>query len=691
MKTLLGLIISSALVGCSMNQISPLPENSTLVVEAARNEAFRPQIHFSPKEKWMNDPNGMFYLDGEYHLFFQHNPDASTWGPMHWGHAVSKDLMHWEELPIALYPDELGTIFSGSAVVDVENTSGLGSKDNPPIVALYTYHNASMEKQGKIDYQTQALAYSLDKGRTWEKYVNNPVIDNPGIKDFRDPKVMWHEPSGKWVMVLAQKDHIGFYSSDNLIDWSLESTFGEEIGSHGGVWECPELLLLPVEGTDESRYVLLVSISPGGPNGGSATQYFVGDFDGKEFVLDAKWQSELSPTVANFPKGTVFDNFEDGADKWTQQGNAFVDAPTEGGHANQPPPTGYSGDYLVNSFADEDRAQGTLTSETFTLFEPYINFKIGGGHHPDRVGVQLVVEGDIVKSETGLNRETLHYASWDVSQWQGKSAFLRIIDNESESWGHTYIDDIVFASEPATNRIEPAIWLDHGTDNYAGVTFFKSPESNESRPIFMGWMSNWLYANDVPTEIWRSAMTLPRTLHLVKTSKGLRVRSQLVDEVDRLVEASTKSPILKAGQAMSLSSLDSNGRESALRYAFDVQGNSPSPISIRLENQSGEFVDIEIDQQRSLVSLNRSHSGETSFNEHFGKVQKAELTTTSDSYNVTIIVDRSSLELFIDNGTTVMTALVFPKTVYETLHVAPNSQSIHRLSIDRLGSVWSSN
>lgn len=691
MKTLLGLIISSALVGCSMNQISPLPEDSTLMVEAARNEAFRPQIHFSPKEKWMNDPNGMFYLDGEYHLFFQHNPDASIWGPMHWGHAVSKDLMHWEELPIALYPDELGTIFSGSAVVDVENTSGLGSKANPPIVALYTYHNASMEKQGRIDFQTQALAYSLDKGRTWEKYSNNPVIENPGIKDFRDPKVMWHEPSEKWIMVLAQKDHIGFYSSDNLIDWSLESTFGEDIGSHGGVWECPELLLLPVEGTDESRYVLLVSISPGGPNGGSATQYFVGDFDGKKFVLDTKWQSELSPTVANFPKGTVFDNFEDGAEKWTQEGNAFADAPTMGGHANQPPPSGYSGDYLVNSFADEDRAQGTLTSETFTIFEPYINFKIGGGHHPDRVGVQLVVEGNIVKSETGLNREMLHYASWDVSQWQGKSAFLRIIDNESESWGHTYIDDIVFASEPATNRIEPAIWLDHGTDNYAGVTFFKSPESDEARHIFMGWMSNWLYANDVPTEMWRSAMTLPRTLHLVETSKGLRVRSQLVEEVGKLVEASTESSLLVAGKAMSLSSLDNTGRESALRYSFEVQGSSPSPLLIRLENQSGEFVDIEIDHQQSKVLLNRSNSGETSFSEHFGKVQKAELATTSDSYNVTIIVDRSSLELFINDGTTTMTALVFPKSVYETLRVGPDSQSLHQVSIERLGSVWSSN
>ncbi|GGW81796.1 glycoside hydrolase family 32 protein [Alteromonas halophila] len=690
MKTMLGLIISTALVGCSMNQTSPLPESPAHHVEAERNEAFRPQVHFSPSEKWMNDPNGMFYLDGEYHLFFQHNPDESVWGPMHWGHAVSKDLMHWEELPIALYPDELGTIFSGSAVVDWNNTSGLGTKDNPPIVALYTYHNAEMEKQGAIDHQTQALAFSLDKGRTWEKYSGNPVIENPGIKDFRDPKVMWHEPSEKWVMVLAQKDHIGFYSSDNLIDWSLESTFGKEIGNHGGVWECPELLLMPVEGTNESRYVLLVSISPGGPNGGSATQYFVGDFDGKEFVLDSAWQRELAPTVATFPQGTVFEDFEGGVGKWTSEGNAFADAPTDGGHATQPPPTGYSDEFLANSFADEDRATGTLTSDPFTISKPFINFRIGGGHHPDRVGIQLVVDGEVVRSETGVNRETLHYASWDVSQWQGKSALLRIIDKESGSWGHTYIDDIVFAKSPASNRIEPAIWLDHGTDNYAGVTFFNSPDSKEKRHVFMGWMSNWLYANEVPTEKWRSAMTLPRSLNLVNTGEGLRVRSKLVDEVDNLVEASAESSKLASGETISLSAIDSTGRESALRYSFEVPGDATSAVSIRFENENGEFVDIKIDQQKSEVLLDRSKSGETSFNDKFGKVQQGVLTTTSDAYNVTVVVDRSSLELFIDNGTTVMTSLVFPESVYDTMRVEANSQAVHQISVERLASVWSS-
>lgn len=690
MKTILGLFMSSALVGCSMSQSIPQSVSPTSLVEGTHNETFRPQVHFSPNEKWMNDPNGMFYLDGEYHLFFQHNPDASVWGPMHWGHAVSKDLVHWEELPIALYPDELGTIFSGSAVVDWNNSSGLGTKENPPIVALYTYHNANMEKEGRIDFQTQALAYSLDKGRTWKKYSGNPVIKNPGIKDFRDPKVMWHEPSEKWVMVLAQKDHIGFYSSENLIDWSLESVFGEDIGGHGGVWECPELLLMPVEGTNESRYVLLVSISPGGPNGGSATQYFVGDFDGKKFVLDTDWQKELAPTPAKFPEGLVFDNFENGAEKWTSDGNAFANAPTNGGHASQPPPTGFSGEYLVNSFADEDRAMGTLTSEKFTISEPFINFKIGGGDHLDKVGIQLVVDGNIVKSETGRNRETLHFASWNVSEWLGKSAFLRIIDQEPGSWGHTYVDDIVFADTPAMNRIEPAVWLDHGTDNYAGVTFFNSPDSEEKRHIFMGWMSNWLYANEVPTEKWRSAMTLPRSLHLVDTGNGLRVRSQLIDELDNLVEASTKTTTLLEGEAISLSAIDKSDRESALRYSFDVQGKPASLVSVRFENDSGEFVDLKIDLKNSAVLLDRSRSGETSFHAKFSALQVGELTTTSDSFGVSLVIDRSSIEVFIDNGTTVMTSLIFPESVYDTMRVMADSQPVQQVSIERFSSVWSS-
>jgi len=247
------------------------------------SEQYRPQVHFSPKEHWINDPNGMVYYEGEYHLFYQYYPDSTIWGPMHWGHAVSTDLIHWEELPIALYPDSLGWIFSGSAVIDWENTTGFGTRENPPMIAIFTYHNMDGEKAGRNDFQTQGIAYSLDKGRTWTKFEKNPVLPNPGIRDFRDPKVIWHKESEKWIMALAVLDHVNFYSSPNLIDWTLESEFGAEIGAHGGVWECPDLFPLQIEGTDETKWVLLVSINPGGPNGGSATQYFVGDFDGHIF------------------------------------------------------------------------------------------------------------------------------------------------------------------------------------------------------------------------------------------------------------------------------------------------------------------------------------------------------------------------------------------------------------------------
>lgn len=244
-------------------------------------EAHRPQFHFSPKAHWMNDPNGMVYDKGTYHLFFQYYPDATVWGPMHWGHATSTDMVHWQEQPIALYPDSLGYIFSGSAVVDVNNTSGFGKNGKVPLVAIFTHHNMKMEKQKSDKFQYQSLAYSLDDGKTWTKYAGNPVLPNPGIIDFRDPKVRWYEPQKKWIMTLATKDRVTFYSSTNLKNWSKESDFGHDQGAHGGVWECPDLF--PLTHNGKTVWVLLVSINPGGPNGGSATQYFVGDFDGKRF------------------------------------------------------------------------------------------------------------------------------------------------------------------------------------------------------------------------------------------------------------------------------------------------------------------------------------------------------------------------------------------------------------------------
>lgn len=236
------------------------------------NEPYRSLYHFSPKHGWMNDPNGMVYHDGEYHLFYQYNPYGSRWANMHWGHAVSKDMVSWEHLPVGLTPDSLGAIFSGSAIIDKENTAGFG-KD--ALIAIYT-------SAGKI--QTQSIAYSLDNGRTFTTYDENPVLSDLNYPDFRDPKVFWHNRTNQWIMSLATGQTITFYGSKNLKEWSRLSEFGEGIGAHGGVWECPDLFPLTYKG--QTKWILFVSINPGGPNGGSATQYFIGDFDGKTFKPD---------------------------------------------------------------------------------------------------------------------------------------------------------------------------------------------------------------------------------------------------------------------------------------------------------------------------------------------------------------------------------------------------------------------
>jgi len=255
----------------------------TAMGQGIYHEQYRPQIHFSPPAHWMNDPNGMVYYKGVYHLFYQYYPGATVWGPMHWGHATSPDMVHWTNKPVAIYPDTIGLIFSGSVVVDYQNTSGFGKNGQPPLIAIFTQHSQEKEKAGRVDAQVQSIAYSNDDGKTWKKYTHNPVIKNPGIADFRDPKVMWYAPEKKWVMTLATKDRITFFSSPNLKDWKKESEFGATLGAHGGVWECPDLF--PMTAADGKKmWVLIVNINPGGPQGGSATQYFTGSFDGKTFT-----------------------------------------------------------------------------------------------------------------------------------------------------------------------------------------------------------------------------------------------------------------------------------------------------------------------------------------------------------------------------------------------------------------------
>lgn len=490
-------------VACKEPKPTDEGQSNDAKINVQYNQKFRPQFHFSPPANWMNDPNGMVYYEGEYHLFYQYYPDDIVWGPMHWGHAVSEDLVHWENLPIALYPDEQGYIFSGSAVVDWNNSSGLGKDGQPALIAIYTYHFDDGEKQGRVDYQTQGLAFSLDKGRTWEKYAGNPILKNLGIKDFRDPKVFWFEEGEYWMMSLAVKDKISFYKSENLIDWEFSSHFNPEWAAYGGVWECPDLFPLEAD-NGEQKWCLLVSINPGGPNGGSATQYFIGDFDGENF------------------KST----------------------------------------------------------------------------------------SNIIK------------------------------------------------------------WLDHGADNYAGVTWANVPKE-DGRTLFIGWMSNWLYGQEVPTDVWRSAMTLPRSLYLFENEDDFYIASKPIEEVKKLRKTSKKWSTSKIQLENELSEIELTPTQQDFKLVFT--------------NEDGDEVILE--KSESTIRFDRSNSGNVAFSDDFQKVH--EITDVDLSIkHIQIFVDRSSIEFFFNNGQMVITELIFPNSPFTRLKTFGISKEVN---IHQLHSIWQEN
>lgn len=262
------LALAGTISSCSDYEESylPLPEKMT--------ETYRPQVHFTPSKNWMNDPNGLVYLDGTYHMFFQYNPQDNGWGNMSWGHATSTDLMHWQEQPVAMTRNQWGDIFSGSCVIDKDNTAGFGKN---AMIALYT---------GADGKQQECLAYSTDGGKTFQQYHKNPVIANDD-DNLRDPKVFWHEQSKQWIMCLAKgwKTGIEIWGSKNLKEWNQLSIFNVDNPRLKDLqWECPDLLCMDYQG--QKKWVLIVSVNPGGPVLGSGTMYFTGQFDGKNFTAD---------------------------------------------------------------------------------------------------------------------------------------------------------------------------------------------------------------------------------------------------------------------------------------------------------------------------------------------------------------------------------------------------------------------
>lgn len=418
-------------------------------------EKFRPEFHHTPVYGWMNDPNGMFYLDGVYHLYYQWNPYGSTWENMTWGHSTSKDLVNWTAEKPVLFPDALGAIFSGSCVVDKNNTAGFGKN---AIVAFYTSAGRN---------QVQSMAYSTDGGYTFTKYDQNPVLigDCP---DFRDPKVFWNSEAGFWNMILAAGQEMRIYSSKNLKEWKFESSFGAGYGAHGGVWECPDLMKI------DNKWVLICNINPGGIFGGSATQYFVGDFDGKRFTTNQK----------------------------------------------------------------------------------------------------------------------------------------------------------------------ATLWLDYGKDHYATVTFFNAPYN---RRIALAWMSNWQYANNVPTNQFRSANSVPRDLGVFAVDGNYYCSAKPSPELLKMRGSAIKTP------------------SETCEIVVDIKKDT----KITLSNSRNEYVTISYNKTTGVLKFDRTHSGDCTFSPDFAA--ETSVKVPGGSRQLRIFIDRCSIEVFDSEGKAVMTNLVFPSEYYSKI------------------------
>ena len=461
------------------------------------NEKYRPIVHFSPEFGWTNDPNGMVYYDGEYHLAYQANPYGTRHSNMHWGNAVSTDLVHWKDLSPIIAPDELGAIFSGSSVVDKDNTAGFG-KD--AIVAMYTSAGAQ---------QRQSIAYSLDRGRTFTKYEGNPVLTEEGKRDFRDPKVMRY--GDKWIVSVAAGDVISFYGSKDLKTWEHLSDFGKGIGSHAAVWECPDLMKMEYGGKE--KWVLIVNINPGGPNGGSVGQYFIGQFDGKEFKAD-----------------------------------------------------------------------------------------------------------------------------------------------------------------PLPNPL----WIDEGVDNYAGVTFSNTGD----RHIFMGWMSNWLYSNEVPTRFFRNSMTLPRDLSIRHNGKHLFLASAPSPEVYNARGESKDLGNISQEETTFTNFLP--GNEGAYEIDFTVTPSSGGTLGFTLGNDAGEAMVYTFDFGKLTLNLDRSRSGRTDFHKDFGKKDILTHLVKNNSYQVKLFVDKHSTEMFINDGDVAFTNCMFPTEIYGNMTFSAKGVSISDVKVYKM-------
>ena len=626
---------------------------------APYSETYRPQFHFSPKSGWIGDPDGLIHYRGKYHLFW-------------WGHAESTDLVHWEEKP---YPMKGGdgsfTYYTGSVVVDEANTSGMGRDGKAPLIAVYTANHRATRRQ------TQCLSASLD-GESFQYFAGNPVLDI-GSTAFRDPDVFWHEPTRRWIMAitLPVERKVHFYGSGDLKSWTFLSEFGP-IGARDQLWEVPNLLRLPLDGDgSKPKWVLVCGMGP------NKAQFFVGDFDGSRFRIDPVQHAFLT-TGAGLP-GEVFADFEapDYAG-WTPEGDAFGPGPDAGGR----PLAGYLGKGLVSTRRAGPKATGRLLSPPFTITRSCINFLIGGGHHPGETCIDLVVDGEVVRTATGRDSDTLMWSGWDVADWKGKRGQLRIVDRHRGDWANITVDHILFSDVLMDQDREQANWIDWGPDFYA-VRAWRPYGERDDRTVWMGWMGNWDYARSVPTSWGKGAESIPREVRLASAPGGYRIHQAPIPELAGLRREPSRVATRKIqGDPEELSFRPGrNCYEIEAEFEWDEPGVD---VGLNLCVGGTNRTVVGFDTRTSSVYLDRRRSGNVGFAPRFAGRFTAPHVATGNTIKFRVIVDQSSIEVFVDGGKTVLTALIFPDPGDRSveLFARRGTATLRSLSAWELDSIW---
>lgn len=626
-RALLAALLGLTSTGRAWAQPGPEPEQAA----TPYTERYRPQYHFSPRKGWIGDPDGLIRHRGVYHLFW-------------WGHATSTDLVHWQQQPDPMQGDDGSFVYyTGSVVVDAANTSGLGREGVPPLVAVYTAH----DRQTGIE--SQRLSVSHDGGQTFQYWAGNPVLDT-GSRACRDPDVFWHTPTGRWVMAitLPEQRTVRIYTSPDLKTWTHASDFGP-VGARAELWEVPNLIRMPLDGDPaHMKWVLLCGMGP------NSEQFFVGDFDGTQFTLDERHRSYLEEG-RGLP-GVVFADFEaDTYAGWTAEGDAFGDGPDVGA----PPLSGYLGRRLISTRRAGAKATGTLTSPEFTIEHSCINFLIGGGDHPGATGIELVVDGQVVRQATGRDSDALAWSGWDVAAFQGQRARLRIVDRHQGDWANVSIDQISFADVLRNHGREHASWIDHGPDFYALRAWRDHDRPDHTQTVWLGWMGNWDYARQVPTSWGKGAESLPRLATLRSTPTGYAIDQRPIPALESL----RREPFTLGERVLVRGSTDTGFRPGRNTYELEAVFTLEAPdsvVGLDLCTGSEHRTSLRYDARTSSLTLDRRASGAVDFEPRFARVVQTPHERQGDALRLRVFVDQSSVEVFVDDGRTVLTMLVFP-------------------------------